>query len=94
MKKRSITIFIMSLFLLVGGYKFYKHTKGFKQIKIVDVSKDVFIQDKSDEMVSVGKFIHLSIDDVIEPFKDIMSDRKSTRLNSSHWNKSRMPSSA
>ena len=24
----------------------------------------------------------------------IVSDRKSTRLNSSHWNKSRMPSSA
>ena len=24
----------------------------------------------------------------------IMADRKSTRLNSSHWNKSRMPSSA
>ena len=25
---------------------------------------------------------------------DAMGDRKSTRLNSSHWNKSRMPSSA
>ena len=29
----------------------------------------------------------------LEFSKDI-SDRKSTRLNSSHWNKSRMPSSA
>ena len=26
--------------------------------------------------------------------KQILGDRKSTRLNSSHWNKSRMPSSA
>ena len=25
---------------------------------------------------------------------EIIGDRKSTRLNSSHWNKSRMPSSA
>ena len=28
------------------------------------------------------------------PYKMIPGDRKSTRLNSSHWNKSRMPSSA
>ena len=27
-------------------------------------------------------------------FKPVLADRKSTRLNSSHWNKSRMPSSA
>ena len=27
-------------------------------------------------------------------FRSISRDRKSTRLNSSHWNKSRMPSSA
>ena len=27
-------------------------------------------------------------------FKEKLEDRKSTRLNSSHWNKSRMPSSA
>ena len=26
--------------------------------------------------------------------ENALSDRKSTRLNSSHWNKSRMPSSA
>ena len=29
-----------------------------------------------------------------EDFKEARIDRKSTRLNSSHWNKSRMPSSA
>ena len=29
-----------------------------------------------------------------EEFTEILGDRKSTRLNSSHWNKSRMPSSA
>ena len=28
------------------------------------------------------------------PAKKFEEDRKSTRLNSSHWNKSRMPSSA
>ena len=31
---------------------------------------------------------------VFEANKDPLRDRKSTRLNSSHWNKSRMPSSA
>ena len=30
----------------------------------------------------------------IADLKSIIGDRKSTRLNSSHWNKSRMPSSA
>ena len=40
------------------------------------------------------------IDELVEKAKDIIanpeaySDRKSTRLNSSHWNKPRMPSSA
>ena len=28
------------------------------------------------------------------PAERLVADRKSTRLNSSHWNKSRMPSSA
>ena len=30
----------------------------------------------------------------LERITKVMIDRKSTRLNSSHWNKSRMPSSA
>ena len=36
------------------------------------------------------------IDYILKPFdeEEILRDRKSTRLNSSHWNKSRMPSSA
>ena len=29
-----------------------------------------------------------------KPSEAVKADRKSTRLNSSHWNKSRMPSSA
>ena len=33
-------------------------------------------------------------DTVKEVFGLVVLDRKSTRLNSSHWNKSRMPSSA
>ena len=32
--------------------------------------------------------------DVLHADKPVLVDRKSTRLNSSHWNKSRMPSSA
>ena len=34
------------------------------------------------------------IDDETVALIDTVEDRKSTRLNSSHWNKSRMPSSA
>ena len=38
------------------------------------------------------KSLHLNNEFSTKQFND--ADRKSTRLNSSHWNKSRMPSSA
>ena len=38
------------------------------------------------------KKIYKKLHEVMEEGKEL--DRKSTRLNSSHWNKSRMPSSA
>ena len=42
-------------------------------------------------LMELKKIYNCSYD---EFFDDLDSDRKSTRLNSSHWNKSRMPSSA
>ena len=48
-----------------------------------------------------GKIVSSLVNDILMPpigaligNTDFSSDRKSTRLNSSHWNKSRMPSSA
>ena len=38
--------------------------------------------------------IQLAMGQVFDKDTDFLLDRKSTRLNSSHWNKSRMPSSA
>ena len=38
--------------------------------------------------------IHLIILDVMDAYRDWETDRKSTRLNSSHITRSRMPSSA
>ena len=35
-----------------------------------------------------------SVDECMDFFEDVCTDRKSTRLNSSHASKSRMPSSA
>ena len=43
-------------------------------------------------LCEISKFFRISIDDFL--LKDIEADRKSTRLNSSHIQKSRMPSSA
>ena len=40
------------------------------------------------------KLLRFTLDDGTENERTILSDRKSTRLNSSHANESRMPSSA
>ena len=45
------------------------------------------------EMVSQSEVYVFEADKMIQGFVGL-KDRKSTRLNSSHWNKSRMPSSA
>ena len=45
-------------------------------------------------MEQIQEFENEARNDLIEGRNAVMEDRKSTRLNSSHWNKSRMPSSA
>ena len=52
--------------------------------------------DNDEEQVTLDKAkqnLRVSIDKKNRGGK-VVTDRKSTRLNSSHWNKSRMPSSA
>ena len=72
------------------------YTKTGKKVKCININRndlthkkvyDVFIDDDGDEFV---------IDDVGDKrsYRDWETDRKSTRLNSSHSAKSRMPSSA
>ena len=44
---------------------------------------------QAEEFYREGKY-----NEAAEIYRKLRADRKSTRLNSSHWNKSRMPSSA
>ena len=49
------------------------------------------------DMIPAGFWFHYKSDYTVQQMIDEhmkLLDRKSTRLNSSHWNKSRMPSSA
>ena len=55
--------------------------------------KDVAPEDRP----KVGQWVNdtrSAIETILEEKMKKLEDRKSTRLNSSHWNKSRMPSSA
>ena len=75
--------------------------------KATEAGQGVTMQ--KEDFAVLWKTIHLKVTDTYEVPPEILwvngstigtlgnfsaSDRKSTRLNSSHWNKSRMPSSA
>ena len=69
-----------------------KEKKAGKRMKKKELSKAVldFFHAKQDEVISL-KYIFSELKLTTHPLK---IDRKSTRLNSSHMPKSRMPSSA
>ena len=82
-----------------GNFKLYKGFDGKYSIKIDDESfrKDIEFSEVIREFEDVywGNFISDYLRDVIGlMYRDWETDRKSTRLNSSHSAKSRMPSSA
>ena len=72
-----------------------------KGTRLKDVVKN-FLVEEGFEVIDVTKdgqdFVDVTLAVASEVNKDEQNlgivDRKSTRLNSSHWNKSRMPSSA
>ena len=52
------------------------------------------LSDNADEINSADKVIFPGVGEASSAMKFLLGDRKSTRLNSSHIQKSRMPSSA
>ena len=60
----------------------------------VDEPSVVALDRRTDKMIAVGEKAKLMHEKTHENIRTIRPDRKSTRLNSSHMPKSRMPSSA
>ena len=91
-QKSYVTRFVESL-----GFKMPKELEIQKYNHIQNIYKNKFpkelILEKEDylNLVSNGRY---ALRDVPEELRDRETDRKSTRLNSSHSAKSRMPSSA
>ena len=76
-----------------GTVKFFNGERGYGFIKPDDGGRDVFVHITAVEQAglkSLAEGQRIQFD--VEP--DKKGDRKSTRLNSSHIQKSRMPSSA
>ena len=55
---------------------------------------DFELPDQNEEMHKLSDYAGKKVILYFYPKDNTAGDRKSTRLNSSHWNKSRMPSSA
>ena len=77
------------LTLVIGGVVFYFYT-NIKPILVREINKSLAVEVKVGDITVSGirDFPNLGV-----RFSDV-SDRKSTRLNSSHSQQSRMPSSA
>ena len=71
---------------------------------LIDLADEVYVTNSLLELFGLNDYVaseedveprklHLILEDMIA-YAIANGDRKSTRLNSSHWNKSRMPSSA
>ena len=72
-----------------GTVKWFNATKGFGFIAPANGNRDVFVHISALERAGIRQ-----LDDGQAVTFDIEADRKSTRLNSSHVLRSRMPSSA
>ena len=81
--KKKIIIAVAVIVILAAGGTFYLNHKVSSAVKDGKIIKGV-----SCEGISIGGMTRSEAKDAIE------SDRKSTRLNSSHITRSRMPSSA
>ena len=75
----------------IGGVKNSQHTKGTAadiKVKVVQESKvQNYLSSKYPDKYGIGRYNNFT-------YRDWETDRKSTRLNSSHRSLSRMPSSA
>ena len=80
----------------------YQHLKKWMKIYQGEDGKTLFEQHKNQQGKGIPKFAsnkpfgrkEPAILDIMRTYRDWETDRKSTRLNSSHSAKSRMPSSA
>ena len=81
--------------------EYYEHIKAKASLSMQDVIETCRSLTPSDYKTRPYRFpdLHngvalLDNEDALNCYIAAYGDRKSTRLNSSHWNKSRMPSSA
>ena len=70
--------------------------RDFKRYTTEETRKEFLIEDlyKANEVVAVYSHVDRMVTLGCMPVHETVSDRKSTRLNSSHSDRSRMPSSA
>ena len=89
----SVAVIVVALLLEAGILKYVNDENAYRVSKVL-LDRVVTVLDKNDQ--SEEELIESLKDDYIVRAKAVsyIVDRKSTRLNSSHYQQSRMPSSA
>ena len=100
MKKSHLSALPLALMLLFGWS--CSHSKTPKQPAEKNCISDCYVTDSNRTAINVDSLQNVGCYNITMTWQERLlsvytanyADRKSTRLNSSHWNKSRMPSSA
>ena len=87
-------LFLLGIFLAAGFSSSLSFAATVEEVALMkSPNREKILLEGAKKEGKVSFYTGLIVDQVVRPVKDAL-DRKSTRLNSSHIQKSRMPSSA
>ena len=88
--------FLMMFMPLMANASSVNEEQLFHRLDSYIAERSKFTQRKEAKLLRLKKQLHMTSDkrSQLSLYNQIYRDRKSTRLNSSHWKQSRMPSSA